>query len=551
MKGNGDTRNGSVRPREAVSDDLSTVAAAIAASTDQSEAAAILAAAIRRALGASTGIVLARRPGSRWEVEAADPPVGAPGEDQAAALTERFVGDSTVVRWSAGGPARGLAAGVGVRIEPVAGTARLLIALGVPAGLAQSESDARALGAVGSLGLRLVSAKGDRVANDRLLEAGMVLSAELRLDDVLDRIVATAREVLGARYAAVGVLDAERTALSNFVTSGLADAEREAIGALPTGRGLLGLLIRDARPVRVASISDDPRATGFPANHPRMTTFLGVPIRVGTHVFGNLYVTDKIGGPFTSDDEFVALTLAAQAAVAIGNAQRYGEQEQAVLTAARARERAAEDGLRHAIDAQEAERARIARELHDEVGQELTALALHLRALDDKVISPDGVAHLDAVRQALAETSTNLRELAVELRPSGLREHGLASAIRRQATRLTERSGITVDVAVGAIPADLPDAVEIGLFRVVQEALTNIARHSGAANASVIANRRGGKLRVVVEDDGRGFDPSAPSERLGIAGIRERVALLGGAVRIDSDISGGTTVIVELEVTGG
>ena len=114
--------------------------------------------------------------------------------------------------------------------------------------------------------------------------------------------------------------------------------EREAIGALPTGRGLLGLLIRDARPVRVASISDDPRAAGFPANHPKMTTFLGVPIRVGTHVFGNLYVTDKIGGPFTSDDELVALTLAAQAAVAIGNAQRYGEQEQAALVAARGRE---------------------------------------------------------------------------------------------------------------------------------------------------------------------------------------------------------------------
>jgi signal transduction histidine kinase len=155
------------------------------------------------------------------------------------------------------------------------------------------------------------------------------------------------------------------------------------------------------------------------------------------------------------------------------------------------------------------------------------------------------------VRQALAQTSTNLRELAVELRPSGLREHGLASAIQRQAARLHETSGILVDVAVGAIPSDLPEAVEIGLFRVVQEALTNVVRHSGAANASVIANRRGGRLRVVVEDDGRGFDPSAPSERLGLAGIRERVVLLGGSLRIDSDIDGGTTVIVELEVAGG
>ena len=535
----------------AVTVDLSTVAAEVAAATDHSAAAAALATGIRRVLGASTGVVLASRAGGPWDVEAADPAAGAPARDQVDALAERFGGGSPLMRGAAGEPGWGGTPGVGVRLDEVSGTARLLLALGVDAASAESESDVRTLAAVGSLGLRLVSARADRPTVDRLVEAGMVLSAELRLDDVLDRLVATAREVLGARYAALGVLNAERTALANFVTAGLEGAEREAIGALPTGRGLLGLLISDARPVRVESIPDDPRASGFPPNHPRMTTFLGVPIRVGTDVFGNLYLTDKIGGAFTAEDELVALTLAAQAAVAIGNAQRYGEQERAVLIAARARERAAEDGLRRAIEAQEAERARIARELHDEVGQELTALALHLRALDDEVTSPEGIARLDVVRQALAETSTNLRELAVELRPSGLREHGLASAIQRQAARLNETSGILVDVAVGAIPTDLPDAVEIGLFRVVQEALTNIARHSGAANASVIANRRGGKLRVVVEDDGCGFDPSAPSGRLGLAGIRERVALLGGSLRIDSDIAGGTTVIVELEVTGG
>jgi signal transduction histidine kinase len=548
---NGDARNGLGRAGGPVTADLSTVAAEVAAATDHSAAAAVLAAGIRRVLGASTGVVVANRAGGGWEVEAADPTAVAPERDQVDALVERFDDGSRLVRWAAGESGHDLAAGVGVRLDEVAGTARLLLALGVDAMSAQSESDARTLAAVGSLGLRLVSAKSARPSEDRLVEAGMVLSAELHLDDVLNRLVATAREVLDARYAALGVLDAERTTLANFVTSGIDDAEREAIGDIPTGRGLLGLLISDSRPVRVDSIRDDPRASGFPPNHPSMTTFLGVPIRVGTDVFGNLYVTDKIGGPFTAADELVALTLAAQAAVAIGNAQRYGEKERAVLIAARARERAAEDGLRRAIEAQEAERARIARELHDEAGQELTALALHLRALDDEVTSPEGIARLDVVRQALAQTSTNLRELAVELRPSGLREHGLASAIQRQAARLHETSGILVDVAVGAIPSDLPEAVEIGLFRVVQEALTNVVRHSGAANASVIANRRGGRLRVVVEDDGRGFDPSAPSERLGLAGIRERVVLLGGSLRIDSDIDGGTTVIVELEVAGG
>jgi signal transduction histidine kinase len=533
----------------AVSAELATLAAELAGVLDHASAARLVAAAVRRVAGGAYGFVLAHRAGDGWEVEAADPLDAALDAGAVAALAARFDDGAGVRRWDAGKAAAGLPAGVGATLDEPGGVPRLAIALGVDA--VSDDAGLDAVAAIGALGFRMVSARQARPATDRLVEAGLVLSAELHLDDVLDRLVAAARDVLGARYAALGVLNQQRTALAKFVTSGIDAAEHEAIGPLPTGRGLLGLLITDARPVRVDAIGDDPRSSGFPPNHPNMTTFLGVPIRVGTEVFGNLYVTEKIAGTFTAEDELVALTLAAQAAVAIGNAQRYGEQERAVLNAARARERAAEEGLRRAIEAQEAERARIARELHDEVGQDLTALALHLRALDDEVTSPTGVARLDAVRQALTDTSTNLRELAVELRPSGLREHGLPSAIERQAARLNETSGIVVDVAVGAIPTDLPDAVEIGLFRVVQEALTNVARHSGAANASVIANRRGGRLRVVVEDDGCGFDPSAPSERLGLAGISERVALLGGSLRIESDTAGGTTVIVELEVPDG
>lgn len=525
---------------------LAQLAAKLGEALDTASAARSIAGAVRGMTGGSCGLVLARDPDGDWRVEAADPPDAAPADDTIAALAAHFDDGASVRRWAS---RRSLPAGAGAAIDRIVGVPRIVMALGTRAD--QDEASLQAVASIGSLGFRTVTAREARPANERLVEAGIVLSAELHLDDVLERLVAAAREVLGARYAALGVLDAQRSALAKFVTAGIDAADREAIGPLPTGRGLLGLLITHARPVRVDVIGDDPRSSGFPANHPTMTTFLGVPIRVGTEVFGNLYVTDKITGTFTLEDELVAVTLAAQAAVAIGNAQRYGEQERAVLNAARARERAAEDGLRRAIEAQEAERARIARELHDEVGQELTALALHLRALDDEVTSPTGVARLDVVRQALADTSTNLRELAVELRPSGLREHGLPSAIERQAARLNETTGIVVDVAVGAIPTDLPDAIEIGLFRVVQEALTNVARHSGAANASVIANRRGGRLRVVIEDDGCGFDPSTPSERLGLAGIRERVALLGGSLRIESDTSGGTTVIVELEVPGG
>lgn len=516
----------------------------------------------RRATGAAAGIVLTGDDATGWTVAAATPvgvsAVADAGEVLAAILVDGMV-RSVDVRPAAlvisgpdvirDGP------GLGVRLS--AGTAtHLLVGLGLDDAPSGATMDtARAVAAMGQVLLECSAARAladlERSKAGKLVSAGMALSSELDLDEVLQRVVDTACEVLGARYAALGVLDAQRTGLANFVTSGLDDAQRSVIGELPRGRGLLGLLITDARPVRVASIVDDPRAAGFPSGHPRMTTFLGVPIRVGAKVFGNLYVTDRLEGSFSEEDELVALTLAAQAAVAIGNAQRYSEQEQTALRAAQDRERATANGWRRAIEAQEAERARIARELHDEAGQELTALALHLRAMDDHVSDEAGRERLAEVRRALARTSANLRALAIELRPSGLREHGLASAIERQAERLQESSGVAIDVAVAAIPDGLVDAFEIALFRVVQEALTNVVRHSGANRASVVASLRAGKLRVVIEDDGKGFDPSAPTDRLGLAGIRERIQLLGGGLRIESARRAGTTVIVELEVSNG
>jgi signal transduction histidine kinase len=146
--------------------------------------------------------------------------------------------------------------------------------------------------------------------------------------------------------------------------------------------------------------------------------------------------------------------------------------------------------------------------------------------------------------------SGNLRSLATDLRPSGLREHGLASAIERQAAKLREATGMAVDVAVDALPDDLPGEIQVALFRVVQEALTNVARHSGASQVSVVVSHHGGRIRVVVEDDGRGFDPATPTGRLGLRGIRERVELLGGGLRIESAPGAGAAVIVDVEVAG-
>ena len=539
-----------------------------------------------------------------------------------------------------------------------------------------------------------LAARAGRVAD--LVDAGLALSSETSIEALLERITLAAREVLGARYAALGVLDERGTGLRRFVTSGLDAPTAARIGDPPRGLGLLGAVIDERRTIRLDDIGADPRAVGFPDGHPPMTSFLGVPIALGDEVYGNLYVTDKLSGTFTREDERLARTLAAQAAVAIDNARRHDRERRraeemetaleigrallsvldldellpliarraqrladadtvavgvrdgdqivfryahgagalelegrrepadiaalgaplaglaegtweivpleldgalagalvavrarpfdlaakrllrllsvqgaialanarahsdererllasAALEAARAQEQAAAEGFRRAVEAQEAERARIARELHDEAGQVLTGLSLHLRAIEERERDPDVRSSLAELRASVGAVSSGLRELITELRPSGLREHGLEGAVQRQAERLREATGISVDVAVSRLPA-LTHEVEVVVFRVVQEALTNVARHSGASHASVVASAHGGRLRIVVEDDGRGFDPAAPTGRLGLAGIRERIQMLGGALRIDSSPGAGTALTVDLDMSKG
>jgi signal transduction histidine kinase len=570
-----------------------------------------------------------------------------------------------------------------------------------PAGRVPADEAARAVDAFAGLlasGIALEGA-GRRAEDARsrmasLVDAGLSLGRVLALDDLLTRIVQSAQTVLGARYAALGVLDATGTELARFVTAGISEEEHERIGALPRGRGILGVLIRDARPLRLERLSDDPRSAGFPPNHPPMTSFLGVPIALRGEAFGNLYLTDKAGGaPFTEEDEQMALMLAAQAAVAVDNVRRFeaerrradeiesvlevgravlstldidallplvarrarrltgaetvgvavrdgdelvfryvhgidalgmegstgplhpeslaealrtslgapevqvcaldvggvtagalvavgwrpfdegarrlletfssqvavalvnaravaGERESLLLAARREaqkiRERGQAESRRRAIEAQEAERARVARELHDESGQVLTALAVHLRALEADV-EPGGIRdRISDMRRQLSEASVSLRELTTRLRPTAIDEHGLADAIEEQAARL-RRAGVAVDVELRGLDPPPREEVQTVVFRVAQESMTNIARHSRATHASVVVSVREGRLRLVVEDDGVGFDPAAPTRRLGLAGIRERVEMLGGGLRIESSPGNGTAVVVDLE----
>ena len=166
---------------------------------------------------------------------------------------------------------------------------------------------------------------------ETLLSAGVAIFSEHSLERVLQQIVDSAREVVGARYAALGVLGPDRQSLSQFVTSGLSAVERERIGELPRGRGLLGLVIREPKPIRSADINRHPQGYGFPPHHPPMKSFLGVPIRSRGEVFGNLYLTEKIGAEeFDREDEAITVLLAAHAAVAVENARLHDESQRLV-----------------------------------------------------------------------------------------------------------------------------------------------------------------------------------------------------------------------------
>src|SRR5687767_8749364 len=158
---------------------------------------------------------------------------------------------------------------------------------------------------------------------ERLVEVGRSLVAELNLPNVLDRVLEVAREITGARYAALGILDEEKRELEQFLTVGIDDEQRARIGSLPRGHGVLGLLIRDPRPLRLEDVGSHPDSYGFPPDHPPMKTFLGVPVLIRGEAWGNLYLTDKADGPFTDADEQALLVLADWAAIAIENARLY------------------------------------------------------------------------------------------------------------------------------------------------------------------------------------------------------------------------------------
>ncbi len=533
----------------------------------------------------------------------------------------------------------------------------------------------------------------------RLLDVGRAVMSELDLAAVLDRLLQAGREITGARYAALGILNEQHTELEQFLTSGVDDETRRVIGELPRGRGVLGALIKHPQSLRVADVGQHPSSYGFPAGHPVMRSFLGVPIVLRGQTWGNLYLTEKQGGEFTAQDEEAAVILAGWAAIAIDHAQvheiserRREQAEKAVrgleatrdvvvaiggdlalehvlelivkrgrvLVAARSvvimlrdgeelvvqasaghvqeargvrlpiadstsgqvlehlrperitdvaarlridpsefgvpdaqtallvpmvyrgqamgvlaafdRDRSGDvfseddeqvlrmfaasaatavalaqsvqtDRLRSSLAATDAERRHWARELHDETLQSLGGLRIRLSS----ALRRDDLSHAqEAMREAVAHLEQeieNLRAIITELRPAALDELGLRTAIEGLFDRHREQSGFHLDgelmlAGPSAGQERFEEELETAVYRLVQEALTNVAKHAQASRVRVAVSESDGQLSVEVQDDGSGFDPEAVGHGFGLAGMRERVNLAGGTLSIDSSQHG-------------
>jgi signal transduction histidine kinase len=394
---------------------------------------------------------------------------------------------------------------------------------------------------------------------ERLLSAGIAVFSERSLDRVLQQVVDSAREVVDARYAALGVLAPDRRSLSQFVTSGLSEAERRRIGDLPTGRGLLGLVIRDPKPIRTADINKHPKRFGFPPHHPAMKSFLGVPIVSHGEVFGNLYLTEKVGATeFTLEDQAIAVLLAALAAVAVENA-RLNEGSQRLLGQIREMQRQRDlsfammnHELRNALTGVYgwAERlvrgkspdaaARAAREVYESADRTMTLLNNFL-----------DLTRLDAGKVRPVWRDVDLAA-AIERATSGIRP----AAEAKQVSLEVQRSGLGVGLRTDPVR----------LEQILVNLLTNAVRH-GPPGSTVVVQvvAADSEVRFAVIDRGPGipaelqgrifepferFDPhSGVGTGLGLPVSRRLAEVLGGRLTVDSQLGRGATFTLTLPVT--
>ncbi|GHF72115.1 hypothetical protein GCM10010218_61740 [Streptomyces mashuensis] len=365
----------------------------------------------------------------------------------------------------------------------------------------------------------------------------LAMSRHLEVRDVLKTIVASARDLLDAEYAALGVPD-DHGGFAQFVVDGVSDDQWKAIGPLPRQHGILASMLKDATPQRLADVRRDPRFGGWPAAHPDMSDFIGVPVADGDEILGALFLADKRcpkpegGCGFTAEDEELLGVLAQHAAIALTNARLYERSRELTIAG---------------------ERSRLAHELHDAVAQKLFSLRLTAQAatalVDRDPARAKGALH--EVARLAAEAADELRAAVVELRPAALDEDGLVATLRTQVKVLDRAHSARVGFTNHGVRA-LPAAQEEALLRVAQEALHNALRHSGARTVDVTLARSGPGATLRVTDDGCGFDPGAvrrAGRHLGLVSMRDRAGGVGGTLTVTSEPGTGTTI--EMEVPGG
>jgi signal transduction histidine kinase len=291
-----------------------------------------------------------------------------------------------------------------------------------------------------------------------------------------------------------------------------------------------GQVLERRRAERVDSLADDPEVDHEATRPLGARTGLYVPLLAGGRPIGVIVAHDKEGEDprFSDDDLRLAETFAPRAAVAVD------------LSA-----RVAANALRRVLEAQELERRRLARELHDQTGQELTSVLLGLKAVEEAKSDTERAEALAGVHEQVLGTLHDVRRIAVELRPKALDDFGLVAALERLRDTFSEQTGMRVDLE-SRIRDRLPTEVETALYRIVQEALTNVVKHAQATAVSIVLARQDGIVTAVIEDDGRGFNPGRTRDGLGLLGMGERLALLGGKLKIESSHGAGTTIVAEL-----
>lgn len=361
--------------------------------------------------------------------------------------------------------------------------------------------------------------------------AGLAIVSELSLDAVLQKVIDRARDLLRTRYGALAVYT-QQDKIQQFITSGIETEVAQRIGAPPEGRGLLGIVLREGQHIRLSDLGRDPRGCGFPPNHPEMHSLLAVPVVCRGSCRGNIYLSEKLdGSDFDADDEKTLIRFATQAAIAVDNAHLYAQVE----------------GL-----AVMEERLRLAREMHDGQAQVLAFVNTKVQAVRELLRAERGeeaAEQLDQLAAAAREVYADVREGILGLRSAVDAENGLADALRLHLEHWQDQSGIPVDFE----PMDLPRfsaEVELQLLRILQEALANVRKHSGAERVEVTLAMDVDEIRAEVRDNGRGFDPRSLDQggkpRFGLATMRERAEAIGARLEVSSRLGEGTRVSLQM-----